>query len=339
MIVFLLLSVLAAAGDEYPACTDKNQYLETKLTLAGVFEFKAKCSPSSLPAPVKFDDLDLINRELVLPPACVYASQQLTPETGYRFGRCDANDSALTFRGVAKPCLSESYHFFTYVSFIQAMRCMDLEPRELFPVISHESNFQLNIGSSTGAWGPGQITRVAVETINDQQRLAPLKDKPECAPLAKLLERPMDVKKTCDWIHPPDNPARNFLYAADTYLTFKRAAARRVRASKLFTKLKAAELGKVVTELARYMYNGGDGGVGQAFQVFAEERAGQNLTYAEFKSGFRDYLAANYGESLKSYEGKPDALARKREEVSAYASLVSTRLARLEKKLGVKCGL
>ncbi len=332
-----LLFILAAAQADYQQCNAKNDYLEARLSPRGAFVFCAVCNVPNSTATEHFDDFSRIHRELTLPPACVLASLESTPDHVYKFGVCDDGTGKIRTKNVEKPCISESYHFLAYLSYLEAMTCLGIDPREMFGLLNLESNFQTNIGSFSGAWGVGQLTGVAVATTNQFKRLAPYAQRKECEPLKRYFEAPMSDKNACEWIGVPENPARNFLYAGITYLTFKKLAAVEVAKALPLAKLKPAERERAIFDITAYMYNGGDGGVRQALRVFLEEKGPAPLSYSVFKAEFRDYLREYFGSSIPYYAARPDALAGKRREVSMYVGGIESRLAKVEKAAGVKC--
>ena len=337
LVTLILLIVTAPAQAEYSQCTEKNNYLEAKLSPRDAFTFSRDCSTPNGTATENFGDFGRISRQLVLPPACVLASLESTPEKGYRYGVCDDGTGKIRTKDVAKPCISENYHFMAYLSYLETMTCLGIDPREMFGLINLESNFQLNIGSYRGAWGVGQLTSIAVLMTNRYKRLAPFAARPECEPLKRYFDTPMSDINSCEWIDAPENPTRNFLYAGISYLTFKQIAAAEVAKAKPLAKLKPADRANAVFDLTALMYNGGDGGIRQALHVYLDEKGTDEMTYDFFKKDFSDYLLKNYGTSIPYYAKLPDELSLKKIEVSSYVGGIESRLRRVEKAAGVKC--
>jgi hypothetical protein len=331
-------SNFARADIVYQACTPTNSYLENSFSPKDAFSFEVNCPTTPGTAPEKIDDIADVLRAAKLPKECVFAAQALTPEQGYRFAACNADGTGVVTKGTKKPCLSMAYNDFIYLSYLQSMRCLGMDPRELFAIFTQESNFQINIGSATGSWGVGQLTPVAVRSVNNSKLLAPLAAKQDCAAIRKFIETPMSAENVCQWVGAPANPSRNFVYSGLCYQIFKRSAERLVKRSKLFSKMKGSERARAASEIAAYMYNGGDAGVSGVFAIYSAEHS-KPQSFAEFHEGFRQSLADNYGTGIRQYEEHPDRMAAKRKEVSLYAGGLDYFTGKVEKAAGVKCGL
>lgn len=71
---------------------------------------------------------------------------------------------------VPKACASELTSTFLADNFLKAMSCLDLDPKEVFPLINHESHFQPGAVSPTGALSVGQT--VATNYLEIYKNLA-----------------------------------------------------------------------------------------------------------------------------------------------------------------------
>lgn len=75
---------------------------------------------------------------------------------------------------VPKACASELTSTFLADNFLKAMNCLGLDPKEVFPLINHESHFQPGAVSPTGALSVGQT--VATNYLEIYKNLAQAKN-------------------------------------------------------------------------------------------------------------------------------------------------------------------
>src|SRR6185437_2162031 len=96
--------------------------------------------------------------------------------------------------------------------------------------------------------------------------------------------------RPCEWMAPPENPAKNLLYAGATYRMDKESA------EELGQEIGStpADAEQIATALARYMYNGGLGGVRNVFRLFRLRTNERSMTYKQFSNAFSKYLGTHY---------------------------------------------
>ncbi|RME16446.1 MAG: hypothetical protein D6797_04495 [Bdellovibrio sp.] len=125
---------------------------------------------------------------------------------------------------VRRPCLSPKYHQFITASYQKAMQCLGMSsPKDWLPLFHHEGNFHINITSFSGATGPGQLTRPAIDQVN-AMRSNPTWNDPEldlnayahkkaCRGIESVLEEGLSPRPYCARFKIPQNPLLNFMYA------------------------------------------------------------------------------------------------------------------------------
>lgn len=341
IVVILLgfsISISATAGD-YERCSRQNGYFDPLLSTPDLRKIDGVCLPATGHGhPGSFAHLDRLCNYLQLPSECVLASMLRAAPKGngdYRYARCTADRKGLDRKAFQRPCLNEKYHFAAYSGFMNSMHCLGLAPVELFPLINHESRFQLNIESGTGALGVGQLTGIAIDEVNTRRTLEPLATLDQCARVKSALERPLASENSCQRLLPPLNPARSFLYAGVTYQYGKARATDLVNRLLLFERLPERWKKIVAIDLARWMYNGGLEGITTVLMAFAKEHPEGLSDYSQFRQGFQNYLAQNYGRSLDSYNPTPP---KRRTEVAQYLNGIGNDLYAIEdSRPGLKC--
>lgn len=71
---------------------------------------------------------------------------------------------------VRAPCVNNNYIQIIKDSFEEVAKCFDIEARDFFPLINHESNFRLNVLSGTQVGCLGQVTAGTIQTLNGMDK-------------------------------------------------------------------------------------------------------------------------------------------------------------------------
>jgi hypothetical protein len=279
-----------------------------------------------------------LSEDRSLPRACVYQSMRTRFRTTGKFAHCVVGVDKPSY-DYPRPCLSEKMFSYTYNSFVKSMRCVDLDPAELFATINHESGFHANILSPSGSTGISQLTGPLIRSIGIDHKkvISRLKTSPKCEGIDPLSFEPrMPSRDRCDRMYPPYRMAQSLIYAGIFYKDNQALAESILKKTAWASKLSEQERKLVQRELALTMYNGGPGGIKLAFKAYAREL--RPTSYADFKSSFVSYLAHHYGEGLREFQGKPKKLAARRAEVSAYMQKMAHDKTAVEKEAGATCG-
>ena len=118
---------------------------------------------------------------------CVFAAQNEAPSPKFRstgkYGQCPPlnelphrpliNENyykeeagGKSYRNRRRPCLSENYLNTTLKAYEEINQCLGVSSKLLFPLINHESRFQMNIRSSGDAFCLGQLTSLAIRDVH-----------------------------------------------------------------------------------------------------------------------------------------------------------------------------
>jgi hypothetical protein len=343
ILLVLALTFDAHSADlRYPECeAGANDYLEAALSLPA--PRPSDCppeTPGEAALTALFTKLVGAIDPAAFPPACTHASLASAPlpyDTLF-YGACTADGG---FSKVARPCLSERYHRLVHNSYVLAMRCLGVDPKELFPVLNVESGFEVNAGNPAGAWGVAQLTGIAAREVRRRGELARLAALPECAPVRPALEAPFDPRARgflCSRIAIPPNPALGLIYAGILHRANQRTA-RQLVSRWTNPSLDRRDRARLVTYLARTMYNAGSSGISQAFLTFVQEQGNEALDLAGFIEAFPRFLGTNYLRGENEPAERTARMVPRREEVSTYMSRIETRAAAIRRSTGVACAL
>ena len=351
---FALVAVASAHAGENSACVPgKNDYLERYFgaNSAVLPVDAASCENSNEKnASLSVSNLasQLCSTESSIPAECFAPLVDTRPKVTQNvfYGFCDSEDGQPKTRisgcksrhgrdcRLPAPCSSPGYVNFVRSSYLDATKCVGIDPRETFGLVGAESRFNVNIRSAGGVWGISQVTSGAFFQVQRKRWLDELVGKPECSGFKKVLtEGPHDHRGPCRFVSLPGNPGKSFIYMGIIYkhlLSMANGLLDRYR-----IRLPEETRGKIARDLAIYMYNGGYGGIRQVFHAFIMEHGVRN--YARFSRHFRDFLRENYGGGLDSYQGDPDALQARREEVSNYRRNIQSVTDSVRKRTGIQC--
>ena len=114
---------------------------------------------------------EIFKRGNDIPPVCFYASALGAPKhkRNLRHFSCESHDSKPTSQKRSPPCLDKAYADMTARAFNLVTDCFNFnlsDKKQTFALMNHESGFMLNARSPTRARCYGQMTKVAIETIN-----------------------------------------------------------------------------------------------------------------------------------------------------------------------------
>lgn len=285
--------------------------LDAKISLKEIDPACIRLSMEKFPAPYQAKPLapgdpEALNYEQLLAQhRKKIRNKNFQPGYSLRYGIC-SNDrkSIITERGTCrnkpcllpKPCLSNANLSYTYSSFLSASKCLGISPRKLFPIISHESGFELNARSFSGALGAGQLTTIAVRDVHRRKELQQLADRAECAAFRGPLLKPYrdDTRDACAMISPPQNPAKNFIYSGLQYLYGERGALETL-AGWPNKNLSGLDRERIAQFVAYQMYNGGRGGLEQTLAAFIDEFRLVEMSYADFMTAWPQFVESRYG--------------------------------------------
>jgi hypothetical protein len=248
---------------------------------------------------------------------------------------------------VPRPCISENYRRYVFGSFIRAMSCLSLDPREMAPLYSLESGFHINTISQEPVLrkadvGVGQLSPLGMYSVGGLD-LKPYRDKPECSGLDSAL-KPMAKGRNivCERVELPGNPLHSFIISGKMYLIQKELLADQLAAwnrAKRGRRYSDPELKELTLELARYAYNGGMAVVGTA-RLFTALKSSQNLDVEEFRSAFHSFVRAHHYTTVKGWRQLPrERLKEIRETVAAYAPGIRREGETMNRETGRECAL
>jgi hypothetical protein len=331
--------------DGYGECTSKNNYLEALFAKENTaINHGDLCPVLGKPVIEDLEDVAKIVKDIELPAACVLASLKRSGMQS-KFIGCQSSTSGAIPRSV--PCISKNYHLAMYTGFMEAMACLKgsdpngFDVKNFFAIINHESSFHINVQSPTGAIGPGQLTPPSINSVNSKNYAAAYNElltRKECAPIKKILEKKAEVNMPCNLVGYPENPIRNFIYSGLTYNVGKKEAAKLVE-HKIF---KEEDRDAIAQELARYMYNGGIGGVTSVFKAqYVYHFGTKKVDFETFKKTFPQVAAKHYGDGFKEFDESDPAKKKNKQgrqkEVANYSRNIDRDLAELKPLHNAKC--
>jgi hypothetical protein len=259
-----------------------------------------------------------------------------------RFVVCDP-DNKTSHYSYDRPCLSKNLAEVTRYHFKNAATCVGIDPSEIFPLIAHESRFLLNIRSPTYTAGVGQVQQSTAQKMNlpdsrsdddlneMEQAIVNLNDKPECSEYKELLAKKIIATKTnqsanrCALTQPPEAPAFSFLVGMKYYKMVLEQNANSMLAlfNQRRVQLGASPLSsdlsqKLLIDLKRWSYNGGEAGVIACLKGFTRTNRTiiQSNDFELIRQTLQSYFASNY--PTDTSQSAPQKISR-RKEVSNYA--------------------
>ena len=140
---------------------------------------------------------------------CIAAALNSYPKKGVRYLSCP------TMSYTAQPCVTTNYVREVHAAFANVTSCLDLDPKNMLPMLSHESGFHINVQGPTVDIGIGQLTPPAIRDVNEHidEYLDEMKNK-DCQSSFKSVRRADDQSKNlCALADVPENPLKNMLYA------------------------------------------------------------------------------------------------------------------------------
>ena len=206
--------------------------------------------------------------------------------------------SSLPRAGADKPCVTDNLVNLTYNSYMDAMECLDLNPKHIFPKLFNESGFLINtLGGGFDA-GVAQMTKSGISGANDKydfyikeiKKKAALQPNSACGRLNKninLISKASELKiHRCTLIALPDNPLKGFVYAAMLN------QANRSNAKNLFTEhnlekriinlgYKNVDIEALINIIGTLGYNSGLSTSFSAIKTYVEYRENHNLGLSE----------------------------------------------------------
>jgi hypothetical protein len=284
-----------------------------------------------------------------LSQACFVDSMKMRPQgPAFNYTSCKSDgDVAKSEIQKSPPCVTEGLANSVQQALQGTMSCLGVDQKEVFSLFGWESHYQVNLYNSGGI-GVGQLTSIAVADIDLNRRFSEdlQNNRPACQQYSGIFYKSgrsyENLKKRhgtyprthpCEWMGPPDNPARNLLYAGAVYRMDKRVAL--PLANQIASSPKDAA--DIATQLAQFMYNGGAGGVRNVFRLFMLRRKADpnkpvKMNAKDFQTEFRAYLDTHYGD-----EGD---LKEKKSLVSNYVKHVEAHTRSVNRDLlpkGISC--
>jgi len=155
---------------------------------------------------------------------CVISSMRQFQVPKLNFASCAHSEMGAPQTPGGKPCVTPALVNLTYNAYVDALECLNLNPKHMMAKIDFESGFFLNSFGVNKESGVGQLTEVAVQEVNRHydSYLAEIEKaastKPSCANLIKnkslLSMAPAGPEQRCSLIGLPENPLRNVFYMA-----------------------------------------------------------------------------------------------------------------------------
>ena len=337
-------------------CNDREMYLEPYLAQKPDPGFCGQCARDAANQFFGIQNLlnntravastqeEAVSKQPPLPEACFVSSMNLRPAGyGFKYTVCETPQSKPTHARPAlpPPCVTHTLTNSVQTALASSMNCLGIDQHEVFSLFGWESHYQMNIHYSGGI-GIGQLTSVAVADIDMNKRFAEDVNKPECQEFASVFKTSGEnyhslksqhghypTTSACQWIAPPENPARSLLYAGAIYRMDKRLA------MKLASSLGStpAESSRIATEIARYMYNGGSGAIRNLVRLYHMRISPRRVKFSEFKSEFHSVVQNNFGSAED--EVVDDAT---KQRVASYARHIDDHARIVEKQTGgAKC--
>lgn len=306
---------------------------------------------------------------------CIYYSQKnaLNPSytninrweknTHYAFCPPDSTEPDFKTTIYRKPCITEKFNNFVSQSFLNTMKCIDINPYEIFPLINHESRFQVNIGNTNKVYGITQLTGIGVAQVNEVlNRTLDRKNRPtdrhnvksldlffqsdRCTPIRDYLSHPFKVKKrmvkrtgrhkfwvdTCERVSFPDGVILNLLYGGLLYKHYKNRIKRFLKKENI--KIKEGDKDKIFFDLVMYVYNGGPYHLMTSLETYIK------LIIKEKQLDYKSF-ARNFPFFLKKHYGGEKITARKKKEVAEFATTIRREAREMveKKEKDLKCSI
>ncbi|MBS1959543.1 MAG: hypothetical protein JST80_08745 [Bdellovibrionales bacterium] len=212
------------------------------------------------------------------------------PKNGFFYGACkSAVDPAVQKRSHGyRPCRTLENAELMALSVKLVANCSGLKQSDMFPLLEHEGGFNLNVISSTGAAGMGQLTADAILNVKnggdtsfkDVDDAITTKKYPSLLPgmscdILKpyLDEFPTNSKSDCEVMTPPKNPLMSLLISAKLFKQNLALATDTLkdlmkRYPDFAKKFKPEEREKLIRALYLWAYNGGPGTLSNHFEDF-----------------------------------------------------------------------
>ena len=131
-------------------------------------------------------------------PICIQESMKLGSADIYKYGQCENGSFEAGKMAQVSPCASEEMQKKVSRGFDFVIECTGEDPHYLFSLWNHESRFVSNISSGKTVIGVGQVARISIKTLNDEENRYNPKNffKESC----KKLKSP--IKNQCDRLDP-----------------------------------------------------------------------------------------------------------------------------------------
>ena len=337
-------------------CTRRNKYLEEDL-----LGFLSSRGPqSSQPSP---EDQHI--------KRCMLTTQKKAPDSrgifNNKYEQCGRNRRGhVEIKKRARPCLSKNYVDTTFKAYQDVNQCLGLSPKELYPLINHESRFHLNIKSGTGALCLGQLTTVAIkdvhriihskheevrEYIGENFQAASLKtdnqfhlnsfdglfESRQCQSLKAHIGQPLPTRSSkqerrCSLTKIPQGLYKCLMYSAIYFKTQKSYYQDFFKANTILSLPEDEKQKKMIVEvLGLYSYNGAGGPAGSQ-GVFVELEK-----YWQKKHWCRDECPPLSKEDVIHFASEARAF---RKETNQFPKKVIEDLLKIDKKIkgGAQCG-
>lgn len=207
--------------------------------------------------------------------ACVSGAIQSGAVARSQYGSCAKGSQSGRPRTLGQPpCATDKMTGALAQALLLSGQCLGVNWREIFPMMAHESRFQLNVSSTTGAGGVGQLTGPGIADVNrayfsdGATRLSassfPQLKNAACQPLREMSRLDGSISNSCERISLPDNPLRSIAYGTLLFSLYKGESEGYYALAQLKSWAKYqphrysdADLKRLAPVLTYYMYNGG----------------------------------------------------------------------------------
>ncbi len=221
------------------------------------------------------------------------------------FAKCGSKEGRPE-SGASRPCVTDTIVNLTHNTYIDAMECLGMNPKHVYPKLFNESGFVINtLGGGFDA-GVAQMTRMGIDGANsdynyylDQIKIqAQSKPQSACARLNKnmnLLSKASPEKNNrCTMITLPDNPLKGFVYAAVLNRTNMSDAKEMFEKNNFEKRIKKlgytnVDIQSLINIVGTMAYNSGLSVSFQAMKNYIEKRetAGLKLSKKDFNFGLQ----------------------------------------------------
>lgn len=231
-----------------------------------------------------------------------------------------------------RPCVTKELTSSLTDQYSKAMKCLHLDPKEMFPLINQISHFGLNAMGSSGELSVGQITRPTYNGLRRKLAKAykkankPLKPNSDIKRptifLKNILDKSTKINDTiaaneCDELMEmgmegvvvskrsnesdrlcgKHNPLREFLLTGVLYIESQ------TKAKKLVKKIQdSGKRSKIKVLLSRWMHNGGPYIIQHRFRQFSKIYNFEKNTVENFKTKFTEYIAKTLPKDFKNQD-------------------------------------